>query len=459
MKYAIVDIETTGGRASQSRITEIAIILYDGEKVIDTFESLINPETSIPYNITQITGITDEMVEDAPKFYEVAKQIVEITKGAIFVAHNVGFDYNFVKAEFARLGYKFMRKQLCTVRLSRQTFPGRRSYSLDAMSKFLNITNKARHRAMGDTEACFIVLKTILQQQQAKEDIDTMVNRGVKATKLPPNITLEQLHEFPEETGVYYFHNKNGNVTYVGKSINIKKRLLEHFANTTAKAQKMNATVHEISYEITGSELAALLLESSEIKKIRPRYNRAQKRSKFPFGIFSYKNQDGYICFNVVDKRKKKDIEILAEYPKGSTAQTALFSVARRYELCKPLCNLEGKLGTNCLNYQLNLCRGACMKVEEVEVYNERAEEAIERLKLHFDENFFILEPAKSPKEHAVILIEDGKYQGFGYITSDAGQTLEDLKECIEPFKNNPDVSRIIKQYMKKKKTYRVIKF
>jgi len=457
MKYAIVDIETTGGRANQSRITEIAIILFDGEKVIDRFESLINPEVTIPYNITQITGITDEMVEDAPKFFEVAKRIVEITKGAIFVAHNVSFDYNFVKKEFARLGYKFMRKQLCTVRLSRQTFPGQRSYNLDAMARYLNVENVARHRAMGDTEVCFTILKTILAQQKAAEDIDTMINRGVKASKLPPNITLEQLHEFPEETGVYYFHNDKGVVTYVGKSINIKKRLLEHFANTKPKAQKMNASVHEITYKLTGSELAALLFESDQIKKIRPMYNRAQRRTRFPLGIHHYENSDGYICFKIVNIKDNPDV--LAEYPKGSTAQNTLFSIASKFELCKPLCNVEGKLGENCLNFQLNLCRGACMNKEPVEEYNERAMRAVEKLKLVFDGNFFLLEQSMSHEEYAVVLIQNGVYQGFGYINTNDGQTIEDLKECIEPFNNNPDVSRIIKQYIKTKKTYRMIRF
>ncbi len=460
MKYAIIDIETTGGAYRVSRITEVGIILYDGEKVIDRFESLINPESNIPYNITQLTGITNQMVKDAPKFYEVAKKIVEITKGAIFVAHNVGFDYKFIKEEFARLGYKFMRKQLCTVRLSRQVFPGRRSYSLDAMSVFLKIKIKNRHRAMADTEACFIILKTILAQQKADE-VNLMVNRGVQASKLPPNINLQQLHSFPEECGVYYFHNKNGNVIYVGKSINIKKRIMEHFANETPKANRMKAAVHEITYEITGSELVALLFESNEIKRIRPAHNRAQKRTRFPIGIYHYLNADGYICFNITDKIKdKKTVDnILAAYPKGRLASSTLLSIARKYELCKPLCNVENSLGGNCLNFQLDLCRGACMKKEPIEAYNDRAKRAMEQLKLEFDTNFFILEAGRNPDEQAVILIENGAYQGFGYVEKETGQSLFDLKECIKPFGNNPDVGKIIKQHLKSKKSYQIIKF
>ena len=455
-KYAVIDIETTGGSPIKSRITEIAIILYDGEKVLERFETLINPECYIPYNIVKLTGITDEMVADAPKFYEVAKQIVEMTKGAIFVAHNVNFDYKFIKEEFARLGYKYMRKQLCTVRLSRQTMPGRRSYSLDAMIKWLKIEMKDRHRAMADAEACRIVLEHILEQQKENE-VELMVNRGVQASKLPPNITLEQLHAFPEECGVYYFHNKDGLVTYVGKSINIKKRLLDHFANDKPKARRMCATVHEISYQVTGSELVALLLESNEIKTLKPMYNVAQKRTKFPIGIYEYKDEAGYSCLNIT--KNKKDFEIIAEYPNTRTAQSVLMSSARKFELCKPLCNVENVIGGNCFNYQLNLCRGACMKKEAVEEYNERVGEAIERLKLDFDEHFFIIENGTNPDEKAVVLIENNVYQGFGFIDVESANSIENLHDCIKSYPNNPDVGKIIKQYLKdKKKKFKIVK-
>lgn len=457
MKYAIIDIETTGGSPVRDKITEIAIIQYDGEKIVDQYETLLNPERSIPYNITQITGITDEMVEDAPKFYEVAKKIVEMTKGHIFVAHNVSFDYKFIKEEFARLGYKFIRKQLCTVRLSREYYPKLRSHSLDSMIRHLKIEMDARHRAMADCKACFVVLDTILKKQE-EEKLELMVNRGVKASKLPPNITVDQLHEFPEECGVYYFHNKNGVVTYVGKSINIKKRLLDHFANNTPKATRMNKTVHEITYEITGSELVALLLESNEIKTLKPIYNSAQKRTRFPIGIYHYKNEDGYICFNVT--KDKKNFDVISEYPKGRTAQSVLFGIARQYELCKPLCNVENVIGGTCFNYQLHLCRGACMRKEEVEAYNERALMAIEKLKLEFDKNFFIIEEGRSKDEKAVILVENGAYQGFGYVEVEESQSIEDLRNSIKSYPSNPDVGKIIKQYLKSKKgSYQMMSF
>ncbi|MEZ4895099.1 MAG: exonuclease domain-containing protein [Saprospiraceae bacterium] len=237
--YAIIDVETTGGTARWERITEIAIVLHDGEKVVDTFSSLLNPDRSIPWNITQLTGITDEMVSEAPHFYEVARQIVEMTEDCIFVAHNVNFDYSFVREEFARLGYDYTRKQLCTVRLARKVFPGLSSYSLSNLKKHFGIKAEKSHRALDDTLATTKLFELILAEQDGTGSLRQLVNQGVKEAKLPEGITLERLHAIPESCGVYYFHNKAGKVIYVGKSLNIKKRLFEHFADKTKKGERL----------------------------------------------------------------------------------------------------------------------------------------------------------------------------------------------------------------------------
>ena len=228
-RYAVIDVETTGGRANRERITEIAIVLHDGEKIVDTFSSLVNPERVIPYNITQLTGITQEMVEEAPKFYEIARKIVEMTEGAIFVAHNVRFDYSFIREEFKRLGYIYSRRQLCTIRLARKAFPGLRSYSLGNLIKHFDIQVNARHRALDDTLATVEILERILQQESSEADVNYLVNMGIRANNLPDNVSLEKLHALPEECGVYYFHDQHGHIIYVGKSINIKKRVMQTF--------------------------------------------------------------------------------------------------------------------------------------------------------------------------------------------------------------------------------------
>lgn len=303
--YAIIDIETTGGTARYERITEIAIVLHDGEKVEAEYSTLVNPEKSIPWNITQITGITDEMVAEAPRFFEVAKQIVELTEGRIFVAHNVSFDYSFVKEEFARLGYEFNRRQLCTVRLARKVFPGLKSYSLSNLKRHFNIHADKSHRALDDTLATTRLFELMLAEQDGRAKIRTLVNQGVKETRLPPGITLERLHTIPESCGVYYLHDESGNVIYVGKSLNIRKRLFEHFSDMSPKGEKMRQGVADISFEITGSELAALLLESNEIKRLQPRINRALRIRNFAAGIYTYTDVQGYKRLVFGKKRQK----------------------------------------------------------------------------------------------------------------------------------------------------------
>ncbi|MEY2799544.1 MAG: hypothetical protein RI934_532, partial [Bacteroidota bacterium] len=278
--YAIIDIETTGGSPSYSKITEIAIILHDGQKVIEEFCTLVNPECSIPYQITQLTGISNDMVRDAPPFYEVAKKIIELTKDAVFVAHNVNFDYNFVKAAFKELGYDYHRNTLCTVRMSRHAFPGFPSYSLGKLCDSLNIQLSNRHRALGDAKATAILFDRIIQSNSSI--LDDIKNAAITIPKnLPPQLKEDALLKIPNGvTGVYYFHNSNGDVIYVGKSKDIKKRIVQHFAaGKTKKAARMLEDVAHISIENTGSELIALLLESDEIKKIKPIYNTSQKRS------------------------------------------------------------------------------------------------------------------------------------------------------------------------------------
>ncbi|MCP3929597.1 MAG: GIY-YIG nuclease family protein [Bacteroidetes bacterium] len=460
-KYAIVDLETTGGRAERDKITEIGIAIHNGTKIIDTYETLINPECYIPYGITQLTGITQDMVADAPKFYEVAKKIVEMTEGAIFVAHNVRFDYTFLREEFRRLGYTFTRKQLCTVRLSRQTFPGHRSYSLDNLINRLNIPVENRHRAMGDVKATVTLFERILAKERGEEELDHLVNMGVKEALLPQNITLEKLHALPDECGVYYLHNEKGDVVYVGKSINIRKRVMEHFADKTEKARKLQECVFEISNELTGSELVALLLESKEIKRLRPPVNRAQRRRYFPYAIHTYTNEAGYTCFEVVKSNAKirKSLKIISEYPKPYNAKNHLEATMKNFELCARYCHLENGRGP-CFGSHLGQCMGACTQKESPEDYNERALEAIEVLSTVFEKNFVVLDRGREINERSVVLVENGNYNGYGYVDlSENGAGIDFLKESIKYHPGNPETNRIIQRFLSKNKKVEVVYF
>jgi len=456
-RYAIVDLETTGGRAARCRVIEIGIVLHDGQQVLDTFSSLINPECYVPYGITQLTGITQEMVQNAPKFYEIARKIVEMTEGAVFVAHNVRFDYSFLREEFKRLGYTYTRKNLCTVRLSRKAFPGLPSYSLGSLIRFMGWQAENRHRALDDALATAELLRRILAEDCNQNEARRMVNLGIKESLLPKNLNLEKMHALPEECGVYYFHNAQGEVVYVGKSINIKKRIAEHFADKTEKASKLQQHVHDVTYELTGSELVALLLESHEIKRLRPPINRAQRVRRFPYVIHTYTDKEGYIHFEPaqVKAAERKKLQVLSEYPKQSHARRHLNRIREQFELCARLCHLQSG-SSACFHYHIKQCHGACAGAETPDAYNERAQLAMERLCTVFEEDFFLLDEGRDPAERSVILVENGNYQGYGYLeASDINGDIQVLREAIKPFPGNPETTRLIQRYMSKQKGWK----
>ena len=458
-KYAVIDIETTGGRSNRDRITEIAVVVHDGSRVLETFESLINPECPIPYNITRITGIDDAMVEDAPKFYEVAKEIVRITEGAVFVAHNVRFDYGFIREEFKRLGYSYSRKQLCTVRLSRQAFPGLPSYSLGNLIKHFNIKTDDRHRAMADTKATVEIFEKIMGIETGEDTVQNLVNMGIRESLLPKNWTIETIHALPDECGVYYMHDQFGNCVYVGKSINIRKRIAQHFAEKSDKSAKLQNLVHDITYELTGSELAALLLESHEIKRLMPTVNRAQRSKHFPYAVYMFENEQGYICFDAVKMTAKmrKQYHVIGDFPKLMKAKNRLNYAVRKFDLCDKYCGLD-KSSTACFKYHLRQCKGACKFDETPEEYNERARQASDTMGVVFEEDFFIIDKGRDEDEQLVVLVQNGEYQGFGYIAKDDMQTHEDLFECIKSYDCNPENKRIIARFLADKGKVRIVK-
>lgn len=441
--------------AKYERITEIAIVVHDGEKVVNTFSTLLNPERSIPWQITQITGITDEMVVNAPKFFEVAKQIVQLTEGKIFVAHNVNFDYSFVREEFLRLGYDFQRRQLCTVRLSRKVFPGLSSYSLSNLKKHFQIHAEKSHRALDDTLATTRLFEKILAEQEGKQNIRSLVNLGVKETKLPPNITLDRLHAVPESCGIYFFHDGQGHIIYVGKSLNIRKRLFEHFADTSSKGEKLRAGVADVSWEVTGSELVALLHESAEIKRLQPAINRAQRTRQFAGAIFAYTDLNGYRCLAAGKNTAKnaKTLELIAEYPKPDNARNYLQSLVYQHELCHRLTHLDSSEHA-CFHYKIKKCFGACVGEELPEDYNLRVELAVAKISRRLSGSFFFVDKGRTEDEVSIVGVKNGRYLGFGFVSKEEGdRSVEDLMECLHSSFPDPDAGRIILGFIERHPT------
>jgi len=444
MNYAVIDVETTGSSPTNGKITEIAIYIYNGSKITDSFCSLVNPECNIPWNITQLTGITNEMVESAPKFYEIAKKIVEITANTVFVAHNAAFDYSFVREEFKRLGYDYKRKTMCTVSLSRKLIPGLRSYSLGNICHDLNITIEERHRAGGDALATVKLFEKILRQNETADHDLFSTRKG--------NLSEKTIASLPGSCGVYYFYDAKGDLIYIGKSKNIHQRVIAHLNNRlTKKAMEMSERITSVSHEITGSELVALLLESEEIKSNRPFYNRMQRRSANNFGIFSFEDRSGYLHLQV-QKIAEESIPLTSFnfYQEGIDL---LHTKAKMHTLCKKLCHLDDQQSP-CFNSRLGNCLGACEGKEDPESYNARVLEAI-RPWLFPSQDFFILENIRNTEEVAVIKISRGKYLGYGFLSGNSsGVDLETLHDCIRTKKDNWDTRIIIKSYLKKYHRY-----
>lgn len=445
--YAIIDLETTGLSPLAEKVIEIAIYIHDGEKIVNEYSTLINPERNISSNITRITGITNEMVKDAPKFWEVAKDIVIFTEGKFFVAHNASFDYNFIRNEFKSLGYDFKREKLCTVKLSRKILPGHKSYSLGKLCSDLGIKINGRHRAAGDALATVKLFEHLIK---------TDSSLGQFSSSKFYNIEASVIKDLPEEPGVYYFYDQNGDVIYIGKSKNLRTRVFSHFNNDkTERAVKMVDEIHNISYELTGSELIALLLESDEIKIQKPKFNRRQRRSANHFGIFTYTDEYGYICFKMDSIKKENPI---VSFNSAKEARERLYLLSEKYQLCQKLSGLYESKGA-CFYYQIKHCKGACIHEEPAQEYNLRAQEMIDVLSYNW-ENFFIIDTGRNEDEKSIVKIENGKYIGFGYIhTEIIGNDMENLSDVIKVYPDNKDVQQIIRTYLKHNNVEMLIKY
>jgi len=445
--YAIIDVETTGLKAATEKIIDIAILLHDGRKVVDEFQSLINPERIIPANITRLTGITNDMVKEAPKFWEVARDIVLMTRDKTFVAHNVNFDYSFVREEFSELGYTFKRRKLCTVQMSRKLLPGKKSYSLGNICQELGCDIEQRHRAYGDARATALLFTHLMDLDQHQQE-DTQ----------PQGMAdLSIIRNLPRKTGVYYFLNDQGDLIYIGKSKNIRSRIMSHFQDArTRRSQNMLEQINDIAYETTGSELIALLKESHEIKQYKPLFNRRQRKGSTDFGVYYYHDSSGYIRFQV--NRNQDDQGLLTAFSSYRQARAYLFNLCEYYNLCQKLCGLYESAGA-CFYYHVDQCAGACVGKETAESYNQRAFQAIENLNMEH-QNFFIVESGRDAEEWAVVQIENNHYKGYGYIDDPGFQwNVEPLRDAIQFYPDNQDVQRILRQYLRTGNHFRIIPY
>lgn len=452
--YAILDIETTGGQFNEEGITEIAIYKFDGHEILDQFISLVNPEKPIQPFVVKLTGINNAMLRSAPKFYEVAKRIIEITQDCIVVAHNASFDYRILRTEFGRLGYDYIRPTLCTVELSQKLIPGQVSYSLGKLVRALGIPVADRHRANGDAMATVKLFKMLLEKDVKKEILISLIKAEIKKG-LSPKL-LDIVESLPTKTGIYYIHDEKGDLIYIGKSRNIKKRVNQHFTGSSSKCKKIQREVFAVTFEETGSELIALLKETEEIKINKPKYNRSQRKTIFQWALYPEKDENGYLTLKVqkADGRKKE----ITSYTSAQEGKSSLFKITEKYNLCQKL-NALYETKNGCFQHKIKECNGACLGKETPELYNERVEEFIQEMKFQSD-NMVIIDRGRNVDERSAVLIENGVYKGYCFYDLNYQiNNIEILKNIIIPMQNNRDTRTIIQAYLRKNKVFKILKF
>lgn len=444
--YAILDIETTGGQFNEEGITEIAIYKFDGHEVVDQFISLINPEIPIQPFVIKLTGINNAMLRSAPKFYEVAKRIIEITEGCVVVAHNASFDYRVIRTEFKRLGYDFERETLCTVDLSKKLLPEQPSYSLGKLVRSLGIPIADRHRASGDAMATVKLFKVLLAKDVNKEILKSLVKTEIDSGISPK--LLDILESVPSKTGLYYIHNENGNIIYISKSKNMKRRVNQHFTQDNKKSLKIQKEVYTITYEETGSELIASLKEIKELEVNKPKYNRLDTKLNFPFALYRQKNDDGYYGLRILkkDKRRKE----ITNFATIQEAKTFLDQVMHTYNLCYHV-NNDLKEHTPCESYKNKVCLGACLEIENKKTYNARVAQFLDDYQAKHT-NFIIVDKGRAIDERSAILVENKKVVGYCYFDLNHQINRANiLKNIIIPIDNNNQSLNIVESYIRKK--------
>ena len=377
--FALVDIETTGGRATIDAITEIAVWILEENQVVSTWTSLVNPQQNIPSYIQRLTGISNEMVKNAPTFKEIASELFELLSGRIFVAHNARFDYGFIKSAFRCLDITFHPKILCTVKLSRALFPNQKSHSMDSLIARYGLLTKDRHRATGDVDLIWQFL-TMCYRTLPKTQIDDAIDKIISKPSLPPYLETD-INSIPNIPGVYLFYDdKESLPLYIGKSIELRTRVLSHFTNDIHHPKEMNLSkqVKHIEWIATTGELGALLLESRLIKEKMPIYNRRLRRAKkiFCFEVFE---KDHYLHVKVVSTSENDAIQrenLYGAFRSKKQAENVLRELIELNSLCNKLCYLDHSSGY-CFAYQLNKCKGACQCDESTITYNLRVQIAL----------------------------------------------------------------------------------
>jgi DNA polymerase-3 subunit epsilon len=371
---AIVDVETTGPDPAADRVTEIALLETSGLALTGRWSTLVNPCTPVPAGIQALTGISQEMVERAPRFADLAGELYQRLAGRLFIAHNARFDYGFLRREFERAGIKYHAKTLCTVRLSRRLYPGAERHDLDSLISRHGLECEARHRALPDAEAVWQFLRHSAAEH-GEEVLDVAARQVARQPSLPPRLERAAIDEIPEAAGVYIFYEDSAKPLYVGKSRTMRSRVLRHFIATAGWTRR----VRRIEWQRTAGELGALLREAALVKTLDPLYNRQLRKP-------------GQLCGFVFDGKRLRlagatEIDadslpfVYGPWRSRRAARQALRAAADEQRLCLQTLGFDARRAGACLRHQIGRCAGVCAGRENIHVHHARVATALARLK------------------------------------------------------------------------------
>lgn len=428
LKYAIIDIETTGSHASGNSITEIGVCIHDGEKVVEEYQTLLNPGVWIPQYITALTGITNDMIEDAPTFEDVSDKLLELLEDAVFVAHNAQFDYSFIKAEFEAIGIKWQSKRLCTVRLARKAFPAMPSYSLGNVCNWLGLHNEQAHRALSDARAAMQLFEKCIAVMDPTE-VSKMITRGAPELFLPAHLDRKEFDAVPQKTGVYFLLNEKGKPIYIGKAKNLKKRIQQHFTvqSEGARMQAFMKEIHHVNFELTGTELIALILEDFEIRQHWPKYNEAQKRRATQHHIIQYKDQKG--ADRLAMQKSNKINNAVKTFASAYRAKEWMMKMAAEFELDPRM------LGLDMFDIHAPL--------PDIDDHNNRLEAALIQLQER-EPSFIIRGEGRHEQEFSAVVVKKGQLRGYGFFEDqiDDEELIRSALRLIPPTETNAAIIR-----------------
>ena len=426
---AIVDLETTGANASWDRITEIAVIEVDGGEVSGEWSTLVNPGTAIPPAIQALTGITNDMVAGAPTFAELARGLHERLAGRVVVAHNARFDYGFLRQAFEREGMRYAARTLCTVKLSRRLYPGHARHNLDSLIARHGLECRARHRALGDAEAVWQFLRVAAAEHGAGALADA-AQRVAKQPSLPPNVERESIDAVPQAPGVYLFYGEGDSPLYVGKSVNMRGRVLSHFADDLRSTREMELArqVRRIDWQRTAGELGALLREAELVKELAPVFNRRLRRAQ---GLCGFVRDGTTLRLAGADEINADAVpHVYGVFRSRHAALAALRGLADEHGLCLQTLGFERarRPAGACFRHQIRRCAGVCAGRESIARHEARLAAALARLKTlawPWRGPVGVIEEDREREANEVHVVHNWCYLGTAQSESDLAELLE----------------------------------